>query len=80
MTVTHKWDALIKNSNKHKYTVTDCTDRKYVGINITHDEDCNYYTDQSRVIMEIVKVANLKGGKGNCYLPWVSCHYQRRIT
>ena len=22
--VTHEWDALIKNFNKHKYTVTDC--------------------------------------------------------
>ena len=61
--VTHEWDALIKNFKKHKYTVTDCTDKEFVGINITHDNNFNYYMDQSRMITEIVKQANLTGAK-----------------
>ena len=61
--VTHEWDALIKNFNKHKYTVTDCTDKEFVGINITHDEHYNYYMDQTRMITEIIKEANLTGAK-----------------
>ena len=32
--VTHEWVALIKNFNKHKYTVTDCTDKEFVGSDI----------------------------------------------
>ena len=35
--VLHEWDALVKNFNAHKYTVTDCTDKEFVGIKITHD-------------------------------------------
>ena len=38
-----EWEALVKNFNAHKYTVTDCTDKEFVGINITHDEEYNYY-------------------------------------
>ena len=59
--VTHEWDALIKNFNKHKYTVMDCTDKEFVGINITHDDQFNCYMDQTRMITEIVKEANLTG-------------------
>ena len=61
--VTYGWDVLIKNFNKHKYTVTDCTDKEFVGINITHDDHFNYYMDQTRMITEIVKEANLTGAK-----------------
>ena len=39
----HEWGALVKNFNAHKYTATDCTDKKFVGINIRHDVDFNYY-------------------------------------
>ena len=49
----------VKNFNAHKYTVTDCTDKEFVDINITHDEDYNYYMDQTRMITEIIKEANL---------------------
>ena len=35
--VLYEWEALVKNFNAHKYTVTDCTDKEFVGINITHD-------------------------------------------
>ena len=34
-----------------------------VGINITHDEDYNYYMGQTRMITEIIKEANLTGAK-----------------
>ena len=40
--VTHEW-TLIKNFNVHKYTVTDCTDNEFVGINITLDDQFNNY-------------------------------------
>ena len=59
--VLYEWDNLIKNFNAHKCTVTDCTDKEFVGINITHDEDYNYYMDQTRMITEIIKEANLTG-------------------
>ena len=34
----NEWDALIKNFNKHKYKVTDCSDKEFVGICITCDK------------------------------------------
>ena len=46
--VLHEWDALVKNFNAHKYTVTDCTDKEFVGINITRDADFNYYMEKLR--------------------------------
>ena len=46
--VTYEWDALIKNFNKHKYTVTDYTDKEFVGINITYEEHYNYYKYQTK--------------------------------
>ena len=61
--VTHEWDALIKNFNKHKYAVTDCTNNEFIGINITHDDQFNYYMDQTRMIKEIVNEANIIGAK-----------------
>ena len=61
--VRHEWDALIKNFNKHKYTVTDCTDKEFVGINIIHDVQLNYHMDKRRRITEIVKEANPTGAK-----------------
>ena len=57
--VLHEWDALVMNFNAHKYTVTDCTDKEFVGINITRDADFNYYMDQTRMITEIIKEAKL---------------------
>ena len=33
-----EWDALLTKFNAHKYTVMDCTDKEFVGINIAHDD------------------------------------------
>ena len=59
----YEWEVLVKNFNAHKYTVTDCTEKEFVGINITHDVDYNHYMDQTRMITEIIKEANLTGAK-----------------
>ena len=59
--VLYEWETLVKNFNAHKYIVTDCTDKEFVGINITHYVD--YYMDQTRMITEIIKKANLTGAK-----------------
>ena len=67
--VLHEWDALVENFNAHKYTVTDCTDKEFVGINITHDVDFNYYMDQTRMITEIIKEAKLIGDRDE-WLPY----------
>ena len=58
-----EWDKLCNTFNAHKYKVTDCTDKEFVGINITCDSDFNYYMDQARMIDEIVKEANMTGAK-----------------
>ena len=57
----HEWDLLIQTFNEHKYEVTDATDKEFVGIRITHDEDFNYYMDQERMINSIVSEANVQG-------------------
>ena len=54
---------MVKNFNAHKYTVTGCTDKEFVGIYITYDADYNYYMDQTRMITEIIKEAKLTGAK-----------------
>ena len=59
-----EWDALIINFNKHKYKATDCSDKEFVGIRITEDDDYNYYTDQHRMIDDILKELNVTGAKG----------------
>lgn len=59
----YEWGAIIKIFNAHKYTVKDCTDKEFVGINTTHDDDYNYYMDQKRMITEIIKEAYLRGAK-----------------
>ena len=59
-----EWDALVINFNKHKYKVTDCSDKEFVGIRITKDEDHNYYMDQHRMIDDILKELNVTGAKG----------------
>ena len=41
----------------------NCTYKEFVRINITHDEDYNYYMDQTRMIKEIIKEANPTGAK-----------------
>ena len=41
----HEWDLIVATFNKHKYEITDAT---FVGI--YHDEEYNYYMDQSRMV------------------------------
>lgn len=59
-----EWDLLVKNFNDHKYKVTDASDKEFVGIRITRDEDYNYFMDQSRMITDILKELNASGVKG----------------
>ena len=66
---THEWDSLVATFNSHGYQVTDATDKEFVGIKITHDEDFNYYMDQHRMIDSIVKEANIIGAS-NAHLPY----------
>ena len=59
-----EWDNLVKNFNKHKYKVTDCSDKEFVGIRITRDEEYNYFMDQNRMVNDILKELNVTGAKG----------------
>ena len=59
-----EWDALIDNFNKHKYKVIDCTDKEFVGIKISRDNEYNYFMDQHRMIDDIIKELNVTGAKG----------------
>ena len=58
-----EWDLLVLTFNKHRYEVTDATNKEFVGIHIYHDADFNYYMDQERMITSIVKEANISGTK-----------------
>ena len=58
-----EWDTLVAAFEKAKYQVKDCTDAPFVGINVTHDQEGNYYLDQTKTIEGIVKAANLRGAK-----------------
>ena len=57
----NEWDILVKTFNKHKYEVTDATTKEFVGIHIYHDEEYNYYMDQTRMINSIIADANMTG-------------------
>jgi hypothetical protein len=51
------------STNKHGYQVTDTTDKEFVGIKISRDEQRNYYMDQHRMIETILEEANINGTK-----------------
>ena len=55
--------TLIKNFNKHKYKVTDCSDKEFVGIHITCDENFYYFMDQTRMVEEIIDGIETKNAK-----------------
>jgi hypothetical protein len=59
----NEWDALIKNSNKHKFKVTDCSDKEFVGIRITCDENYNYFMDQTKMVEEKIDGIGMKNAK-----------------
>lgn len=66
-----EWDMLVATFNAHKYEVTDCTDKEFVGIRIYHDDDFNYYMDQTRMINTIVSEAGISGASDSGYhLPY----------
>ena len=76
---THEWDDLVTTFNKHGYEVTNATDKEFVGIRITRDEDFNYYMDQHGMIDSIIKEANMTGAKDE-HLPYPSDAQQPPIT
>lgn len=65
----HEWDLIVVTFNKHKYEITDAADKEYVGINIHHDEEYNYYMDQSRMVDSILREANMTGSRDE-HLPY----------
>lgn len=67
--MVHEWDLLVLTFNKHRYEVTDATDKEFVGIHIYHDTHYNYYMDQERMITSIVKEANISGDRDE-HLPY----------
>jgi hypothetical protein len=58
-----EWEHLLATFNKHKYKVTDCTDKEFVGIRITCDINFNYYIDQTRMIESILEGIGMKNTK-----------------
>ena len=58
-----EWKLLVDTFEKHKYKVSDVTDSEFVGIQITHDRDYNYYMNQTRMIDEIMTEAQMKNAK-----------------
>ena len=53
----------VKAFEGSKYKVEDCTNEPFVGINVTTDEEGNYYLDQKRAIKGVIKAARLSGAK-----------------
>ena len=60
MEYLNEWDILVKTFNKHKYEVIDAKIKEFVGIHIYHDEEYNYYIDQTRMINFIVADAVMR--------------------
>ena len=55
-------DALVHIEGS-KYKVKDCTNKPFVGINVTADKEGNYYLDQKRAIEGVIKAASVSGAK-----------------
>jgi hypothetical protein len=60
-TMTHEWDLLVATFNAHSYEIADASDKEFIGINISTDEDMNYYVDQTRMVEAILTEAGMKG-------------------
>jgi hypothetical protein len=58
-----EWQLLVTTFEKHKYKVSDATDKEFVGIRITRDEHFNYFLDQTRMIDDIMNEAHMKNEK-----------------
>ena len=50
-----EWNALVAAFEASRYKVKDCTKEPIVGINVTTDEQGNYYLDQKKSIENVVK-------------------------
>ena len=58
-----EWDTLVASFEAARYKVKDCTKKPFVGINITSDNQGNYYLDQKKSIEGVVKAATVNGCK-----------------
>jgi hypothetical protein len=58
-----EWQLLVTTFEKHKYKVSDATEKEFVGIRITRDEHYNYFLDQTRMIDDIMNEAHMKNEK-----------------
>ena len=70
--VMHEWDTLVKAFESSKYKVKDCTSEPFVGINVTTDENGNYYLDMKEKVEGVVTVAKVKGAPVQ-KLPYLLC-------
>jgi Reverse transcriptase (RNA-dependent DNA polymerase) len=68
-TMKHEWDLLVATFNAHNYEITDASDKEFVGINISTDEDMNYYMNQTRMVEAILTEAGMKGVRDE-HLPY----------
>ena len=58
-----EWDTLVTSFEAARYKVKDCTKQPFVGINVTSDNQGNYYLDQKKSIEGVVKAAKVSGCK-----------------
>ena len=58
-----EWKKLVASFEASKFKVKHCTKEPFVGINVTTDDQCNYYLDQKKAIEGVVKVAKVEGMK-----------------
>ena len=58
-----EWKKLVASFEASKFKVKHCTKEPFVGINVTTDDQCNYYLDQKKTIEGVVKVAKFEGMK-----------------
>ena len=58
-----EWDTLVASFEAARYKVKDCTKEPFFGINVTSDNQGNYYLDQKKSIEGAVKAAKVSGCK-----------------
>ena len=58
-----EWDTLVASFEAARYKVKDCIKKPFVGINVTSDNQGNYYLDQKKSIEGVVKAAKVSGCK-----------------
>ena len=58
-----EWNKLVAAFEMTKCKVKDCTKEIFVGINVTAEDQDNYYLDQKKAIEGVAKVAKVAGSK-----------------